>query len=256
MRRARGVGDERGADLLADALHDVQDAGRQPRLVREVGEQRARQRRPLGGLEDDRAARREGRRGLPRREHERRVPRRDHDGRPGRHADDPVRRPVRRPHALLVALGQVGVAAVVAGAAQDHPGLAASAPASPCRRTRRARGARRRARSGRRAVAGTARGRRGRAPPMRGTRRVRRRGRAPPRAPLRGRPGRAAPSRSASGRRSARATRRAVRRCSGRSRRRRRRRARCPVHRATAIARPPAPGDRAPSRGRRPCRRT
>ena len=48
---------------------------------------------------------------------------RDHDRRPGGHADHAVGGAVRRPDALLVALGQLGVAAVVAGAAQDHARL-------------------------------------------------------------------------------------------------------------------------------------
>ena len=52
------VRDERGTDLLPDPLHDVEDAGRQPRLRDEVAEQRARQRRPFGGLEHHRASRR------------------------------------------------------------------------------------------------------------------------------------------------------------------------------------------------------
>ena len=50
------VRDQRGARLLADALDDVEDARRQARLVGQLGEQRARERRPLGRLEDDRAA--------------------------------------------------------------------------------------------------------------------------------------------------------------------------------------------------------
>ena len=50
------VRDERGAGLLADPLHDVEDAGRQPGLDGQVGEQRARERRPLGRLEDDRCS--------------------------------------------------------------------------------------------------------------------------------------------------------------------------------------------------------
>ena len=55
------VGDERGADLLADPLHDVEDAGREAGLGGEVGEQRAGERRPLRRLEDHRAARRRAR---------------------------------------------------------------------------------------------------------------------------------------------------------------------------------------------------
>ncbi len=122
MRRARVSATSAAPTSSPMPCTTFSTPGGQPGLVREVGEQRARQRRPLGGLEDDGAARRERRRRLPRREHERRVPRCDHDGRAGRHADHLVRRPVRRPPALLVALGQLGIAAVVAGAAQDHPG--------------------------------------------------------------------------------------------------------------------------------------
>jgi hypothetical protein len=48
---------ERRAGLLADALHDVEHAGRQAGLAGELGEQRGAERRPLGGLEDDGGAR-------------------------------------------------------------------------------------------------------------------------------------------------------------------------------------------------------
>ena len=179
MRRARGSATSAAPTSSPMPCTTFSTPGGQPRLVREVGEQRARERRPLGGLQDDGAARRERGRGLPGREHERRVPRRDHDRRAGRHADHPVRRAVRRPHGAprspRPARRSCGSCARRAGSR----GHAASARASPCRGTRRGRGARRRARSGRRAAAGTARGPRDRAPPRRGTRRRRRRGRAP-----------------------------------------------------------------------------
>ena len=41
MRRTPRVGDQRRADLLADALHDVEHAGREARLVGQVGQHRA-----------------------------------------------------------------------------------------------------------------------------------------------------------------------------------------------------------------------
>ena len=52
-----------------------------------------------------------------------RVPGRDHDGRAARHPDHAVVRAVRVPDALLVGDGEVGVAAVVAGAAVDQARL-------------------------------------------------------------------------------------------------------------------------------------
>ena len=114
-----GVRDERGAGLLADPLDDVEDAGREAGLGGQVGEDRARERRPLGRLQDDGAAGGERGRRLPGREHEGRVPRRDDRGRAGGHADDAVLGRVARPVALLVGLGEVGVASVVARAAGD-----------------------------------------------------------------------------------------------------------------------------------------
>ena len=76
-----GMPRQRCPDLLPDPLHDVEDARREARLVHEIAEERARQRRPLGRLEDHGAARRERGCCFPRRQHERRVPRRDHDRR-------------------------------------------------------------------------------------------------------------------------------------------------------------------------------
>ncbi len=57
--------------------HDVEHAVRQPRLRRQLGEQERRQRRLLGGLEDDAVAGRERRPELPGRDDERVVPRHD-----------------------------------------------------------------------------------------------------------------------------------------------------------------------------------
>ncbi len=113
--------DERSAHLLADPLHDVEHPRRKARLGREVGEERAGERRPLRRLQHDRASRRERRSRLPGREHEGSVPRRDHDRRPTRHAQDPVVRTVRVPHALLVGDREIGVAPEVPRAAGDHP---------------------------------------------------------------------------------------------------------------------------------------
>ena len=71
------VGHERCTRLLPDSLHDVEDARRQASLRREVGEERAGERRPLGWLQDCCASGREHRADLPGREHEGRVPGRD-----------------------------------------------------------------------------------------------------------------------------------------------------------------------------------
>ena len=121
MRRAPGCRVRRRADLLADPLHDVEDAGRDTRLGDEVAEERARERRPLRRLQHDGATGGERRSGLPRREHERRVPGRDHDCGPARHPDDAVPRPVRLPDALLVRDREVRVGAEVARPAGDDP---------------------------------------------------------------------------------------------------------------------------------------
>ncbi len=91
------VADQRCADLFTDPLHHVEHPRRDARLVRQVGEQRARQRRPFRRLEDHRVAGGQRRRALPGGEHERCVPRRDHDRRAGRHPQHPVGRAVRRP---------------------------------------------------------------------------------------------------------------------------------------------------------------
>ena len=103
IRRTPGCRVSAAPDLLADPLHDVEDTRRQPAFDDEVAEKRARERRPLGGLEDHGAARGERGGGLPGGEHERRVPRCDHDRRAARHADHAVPRAVRLPYALLVA---------------------------------------------------------------------------------------------------------------------------------------------------------
>ncbi len=71
-----GVGDDARAGL-ARARYDVHDAGRQLGVANHLGEQQRREGRRLGGLEDDRVARRERRRELPRRHQQREVPR-DH----------------------------------------------------------------------------------------------------------------------------------------------------------------------------------
>ena len=62
-----GMGDELGADGLAGALDDVEDAGRDPRLERQLGDADRRHRRLLGRLEDDAVAGAERERGHRRR---------------------------------------------------------------------------------------------------------------------------------------------------------------------------------------------
>ena len=81
--------DERGprAPVAGD---DVDDARRQLGLAEHVGEEQRRERRRLGGLEDDRVARRECRRDLPREHEQREVPGNDLAGNADR-----TRRPVR-----------------------------------------------------------------------------------------------------------------------------------------------------------------
>ena len=118
----QGMGDEGGARLLPHSLHDVEDAWGEICLGEEVGEERARERRPLGWLEDHGAASGEGWRGLPGREHKRRVPRGDHGRWPRGHALHAVPRPLRTPVALLVEGGEVRVRAVVARPARDDAG--------------------------------------------------------------------------------------------------------------------------------------
>ena len=118
-----GVGDKRSTDLFADALDEIEDAGWEARLVDEVEQHRAREGRPLSGLEHDGAACRQRGSGLPRREHEWRVPRSNHDGRAARIAHDAVRGPIRLPESLFVLARKVGVGSEVAGTAADYAGL-------------------------------------------------------------------------------------------------------------------------------------
>ncbi len=68
--------DERCAGA-AVARHDVEHAGRQPRLVRQLREAERRERRELRGLEHHRVSGRERRRDLPRQHQQREVPRDD-----------------------------------------------------------------------------------------------------------------------------------------------------------------------------------
>ncbi len=75
-----GMGDERRAGRLAEAVHDVEDALGQTDLVHQLGEPSGGQRRPLGRLEDDRVPGREARRDPPRRQHQRSVPGHDQPG--------------------------------------------------------------------------------------------------------------------------------------------------------------------------------
>jgi hypothetical protein len=69
-----GWSDER-APRLAVPVHDVDDAGRQARLMGDLGERHRRERRELGGLEDQRVAARQRRRDLPREHQQREIPR-------------------------------------------------------------------------------------------------------------------------------------------------------------------------------------
>ena len=72
-----GMLHQRVAGILAESVHEVEDALRQPRLFEDPRPQRRRQGSELGRLQHDRVAGREGGAELPRLEHERRVPRRD-----------------------------------------------------------------------------------------------------------------------------------------------------------------------------------
>ncbi len=88
-----GIGHEAFADFGRHAGHDVQHAGRQPRLLEEVGDQRPGDRRLLRRLQHEGVARREREGDLLHRQQERRIERRDarHDAqRPShRHRDLP-----------------------------------------------------------------------------------------------------------------------------------------------------------------------
>ena len=137
IRRDPGCDDERRAGLLADPLHDVEDAGREAGLGGQVGQQRARQRRPLGRLQHHRAAGRQRRGRLPGREHERGVPGRDHDRR-ARAASESRGSRCRSssrsaPRTLPRDRRRRGSCARPA----RSPAPAATRGASPCRRTRR-----------------------------------------------------------------------------------------------------------------------
>ena len=118
-----GVGDKRCTNLFANALDEIKDAGWEARLVDEVEQHRAREGRPLSGLEHHGAACRQRGSGLPRREHEWRVPRSNHDGRAARIAHDAVRGPIRLPESLFVLARKVGVGSEVTGTAADYSGL-------------------------------------------------------------------------------------------------------------------------------------
>ena len=76
QRRARGV--------RSEAVHDVEDAGRQPGLGGQPGQQGRGLRGVLGGLEHHRVAPGQGGRDLPRLEHQREVPGRDRGDDSGR----------------------------------------------------------------------------------------------------------------------------------------------------------------------------
>ena len=65
---------QRRARCLAEAGDDVDHAGGDAGLEDQLAEAQRRERRLLGGLEHDGAARRQGRRQLPGRHHQRKVP--------------------------------------------------------------------------------------------------------------------------------------------------------------------------------------
>ena len=170
--------DERSPDVLADPLDDVENSRRETRLSRQVGQERARERRPLGRLQDHRAPGGQRGCGLPSRKHEWRVPRRDDHSGPRRHADHGVVSCRSIPDPLLVGGGELGVHPVVSHAPGGSPLIAGTRAPRPCPRTRRGRCARRSRRSAPPAasaarVSPAARGR-----PRLGTPRL------PPRAPL------------------------------------------------------------------------
>ncbi len=73
------VRDERLADVVTEARYNIDHAGRESSLFNQLGKRERRCRGMLGGLEDNRVARRQGRRDLPRREQQRRIPWRDRD---------------------------------------------------------------------------------------------------------------------------------------------------------------------------------
>ena len=102
------VRDERGARDLADAVDQVEHAVGQAGLGHDLGQQAGRQRRPLGGLEHHRAARRQGGRELPGLQHERGVPRGDQARHPGRLADHVPELGGRPERVLVQGDGQVG----------------------------------------------------------------------------------------------------------------------------------------------------
>ena len=84
LRRAREADppdermrDERLSDGRSEAEDDVEDAGREVRGRRRLGEERGDVRRRLGRLEDDGVPERERRSGFPERDRHREVPRRD-----------------------------------------------------------------------------------------------------------------------------------------------------------------------------------
>ena len=101
---------QQGVDRLPVAVHDVEDAGGQPRLVEQLGRHHARRGVLLRGLQHERVPAREGHRGHPHRAHDREVERGDSgadaEGLPRAVRVDPG------PHVLgVLALQQVGDAA-------------------------------------------------------------------------------------------------------------------------------------------------
>ena len=115
------MADERLARLLAEAVDDVDDAGRHARLGEQLDEPLGEERRVLGRLQHDRVAADERRAELPRRDRDREVPRRDR-------ADDADRHPHAH-HELVAELARrrlaeeaPALAGHVVGSCRSPPG--------------------------------------------------------------------------------------------------------------------------------------
>ena len=106
-----GVIDERAAGR-AVAGDDVDDAGRQFRLLEDLGQHEGTQRRRLGRLQDAGVARGQGRREFPRRHQQREVPRDDLPG-------DTERPGIRAEAGVVELVGPAGVVEEVRGGQRD-----------------------------------------------------------------------------------------------------------------------------------------
>ena len=101
--------DEAAADDRALADEDVDDALRDPGLEHELGQPQRRQRRQLGGLQDDRVAARERGPELPRGDVEREVPRHDQADDAERLAEGDVDAAADRDRLAVVLVDRAGV---------------------------------------------------------------------------------------------------------------------------------------------------